>query len=447
MEEELSLFERPLVRAFLIFSVLLIAYFGLSYWIFISEENQQQGFNRMILDAVLCLGGLVLWTIFFSQFILPVRKLGDRLAILDRLMAYFSGFHGPAIFIENGNIRAREDERGKNGPGVLWLDHASAAMLRTATRFTRTIGPGIHFTKKDEYIAATVDLHTLTQNVGPNENENPFTVAKDDENFQNIQARGLETRGMTRDGIQIIAQISITFRIDAAPEEGGTAYGYNHENVRKVITESLVQGSTTDHPIWSPLPAKMAVDVWREYLSRFRLNQLFEIPASKDKTNLQLIGELLKNRMSNNTVEDLDSFGNFTGRTTPSPEARKLQEMGIKIFGVSIKRLILPPEIEERLVNRWTTTWEKNAKKEREQVEQDRRIREEKGQIDAQTQFADIMTSELQTTLPKNKRHAVYLFTHGIAQSVMRNPGLMERMSKNVTRGLAELAHWLKGGQ
>jgi hypothetical protein len=57
------------------------------------------------------------------------------------------------------------------------------------------------------------------------------------------------------------------------------------------------------------------------------------------------------------------------------------------------------------------------------------------------------MTSELQTTLPKNKRHAVYLFTHGIAQSVMRNPSLMERMSKNVTRGLAELAHWLKGGQ
>jgi hypothetical protein len=42
---------------------------------FISEENQQQGLNRMILDAVLCLGGLVLWTIFFSQFILPVRKL------------------------------------------------------------------------------------------------------------------------------------------------------------------------------------------------------------------------------------------------------------------------------------------------------------------------------------------------------------------------------------
>jgi hypothetical protein len=248
-------------------------------------------------------------------------------------MAYFSGFHGPAIFIENGNIRAREDERGKNGPGVLWLDHASAAMLRTATRFTRTIGPGIHFTRKDEYIAATVDLHTLTQSVGPNENENPFTVAKDDENFQNIQARGLETRGMTRDGIQIIAQISITFRIDAAPEEGGTAYGYNHENVRKVITESLVQGSTTDHPIWSPLPAKMAVDVWREYLSRFRLNQLFEIPAGKDKTNLQLIGELLKNRMSNNTVEDLDSFGNFTGRTTPSPKRANYKKWASKSLG------------------------------------------------------------------------------------------------------------------
>jgi hypothetical protein len=48
-------------------------------------------------------------------------------------------------------------------------------------------------------------------------------------------------------------------------------------------------GANTEQPVWNPLPAKMAVDIWREYLSRFRLNQLFEIPPGKDKTNFQLI--------------------------------------------------------------------------------------------------------------------------------------------------------------
>ena len=463
MDEEIRFLDRPLVRAVIKFILMIVAYFALGFY-FSYQQNQvlqnvdipfdQQNaiVNQMrerlfwaeTVDFVLVLGGLIFWTIFFSQFVLPVRKLEDRMAILDRMMAYFSGFHGPAIFIENGNVRARQEEREKKGPGVIWLDHASAAILRTATRFTRTIGPGVHFTSKDEYIAASTDLHILTQSVGPNDNENPFTVSKEDQNYQRIQDSGLETRGMTRDGIQVIAPISVTFRINAEDNEGNTPYGFNAENTRRAISESLVQGAKTDQPVWNPLPAKMAVDVWREYLSRFRLNQLFEIPAGKDKTNLQLIVGLLKDRMSLDAVEELDEFGNFTGGTVRSPESQKLKEMGVKVMGVNVKRLIFPPEIEERMVKQWTTFWEKNAKKERDQIDQDRRLKEEKAQIDGQIEFANIITSEFQNNFPRNKRHAVYLFAHGTSQSVIRNLGLMKKMPKNDTSTLTQLAHWLK---
>ena len=239
---------------------MLIWYFSTSQVIWEKELTSEAW------DIGIFIVGLIFWTIFFSQFILPVQKIRDRLAILDRMMAYFTGFHGPAIFVENGNIRARQDETKKRGPGVIWLDHASAAVLRTATRFTKTVGPGVHFTRWDEYVAATVDLHTLTQNIGPNDNENPFIVKKDDENYQRIQDSGLETRGMTRDGIQVIAPIAITFRIAAETGEGETIYGYNKENIAKVVTESMVQGAKTDQPIWSPMPGKMAADIWREYI-------------------------------------------------------------------------------------------------------------------------------------------------------------------------------------
>ncbi|MDX9992631.1 MAG: hypothetical protein RBS68_11370, partial [Anaerolineales bacterium] len=218
MEEEISFFERPAVRALIVFGLMVIAYVVLGYYFTWEREGQlrrekerksaavgyeveltpeeknnltadsfRREFESEAWDMALLASGLILWTVLFSQFILPVRKIRDRFGILDRMMAYFTGFHGPAIFVENGNIRSRQDETQKHGPGVIWLDHASAAVLRTATRFTRTISPGVHFTSRDEYIAATVDLHILTHTIGPNDHENPFTVAKDDEIYQRIQ--------------------------------------------------------------------------------------------------------------------------------------------------------------------------------------------------------------------------------------------------------------------
>jgi len=440
MEEELGFFEKPFVRALIKFSVLIVVYMLLGFGVL----NQEQGLNRMVFDVALCIGGFVLWTIFFSQFILPVQKVRDRLAVLDRLIAYLTGFHGPAIFIENGNIRARQDEREKKGPGVVWLDHASAAMLRTATRFTRTIGPGVHFTKKDEYLAATVNLHNLIQSLGPNENENPFTVSEKDENYQRIKDSGLETRALTRDGIPVIAQLSVVFRIKSTPGEGNSIYGYNQENVDKVIRESMIKGVKTDEPVWSPLPAKMAVEIWREYLSRFRLNQLFQSPPGDTRTNLQIISELVKDRLSKDTVNDVDEFGNFTGRAIGSKEYKILSGMGVEVLGANIKRVVFQEEIEKQIAESWKSLWEKTAKTEQNQIKQEQRIQEEKGQIEAQIEFANIMTSEIQMP-PRNKREAVYRLTHGISQSVIRNLGLMNKMSKSDTSALTQLARRLKG--
>jgi regulator of protease activity HflC (stomatin/prohibitin superfamily) len=457
MDDQPSFLEKPAVRASIRFALMLVAYFILTAFLLWDESNlnaagstdllrqtQERRLLAETVDFAFLFGGIVFWLIFFSQFILPVRTLEQRLAIIDRMMSYFSGGHGPAIFIENGNVRARQEERQKRGPGVLWLDSASAAILRTATKFTRTIGPGIHFTTKDEYIAASVDLHPLTQGVGPNDNENPFIVEKTDPDYQAIQSRAWETRGMTRDGINVVAALSVTFRIDAAPNEGGSRYGYHAENTRRAITEAIVQGAQTDQPVWNPLPAKMAVDVWREYLARFRLSQLFEIPEGKEKTNLQIIGELVSRRMREDEVDSLDDVGNFTGLAVHSLEAQKMREMGIKVSGVNIKRLIFPKEIEDQLVSSWTTSWEKNAKKERELIDSKRRQAEEKGQVDALLEFANVSTAEFQQTLPRNKVHMLYMFVHGTAQAVIRNAGLIKKMPKTDTALLTEIARWLK---
>jgi hypothetical protein len=230
--------------------------------------------------------------------VLPVRTFRERQKIFDRLLTYLSGRHGPAIFVRDGKqIKGFEEEK-KNGPGLLWLDSASAAVTRTAAKFENTIGPGVHFTKKGESIAGTVDLHTQRQSLGPRDAEIPFASQKEeqsDDEYSQIQKRRLEVSAWTRDGIEVVPNISVVFKIDAQPakdDDGGSRFGYAPEPVRQAITgEGINPGAPSDAPrrkvAWNQLPALIAADLWREYLSKFTLAELFETsqPGPRPKSS------------------------------------------------------------------------------------------------------------------------------------------------------------------
>jgi hypothetical protein len=244
---------------------------------------------------------LILWMAFFAQFVLPVRTFRDRQRIFDRLITYLLGGHGPALFIENGTIKEHSGERLKRGPGVLWLDSASAAVTRTAVAIRDTIGPGVHFLQRFEYIAGTVDLHVQSQQIGPKESDRPFAERKEDqaqEAYDQVQDRRKQVSALTRDGIEVIPNISISFRVKTGfPKEGqpGSRFGYrsgvtkrDKENEAKdkdaikraILGEGInpmaVQESPRRRVAWNEFPGSLAVDVWREYVAKFTLDQLFQ---------------------------------------------------------------------------------------------------------------------------------------------------------------------------
>jgi len=239
-------------------------------------------------DAVLFGFGLLLWLAFFAQFVLPVHTFQERQKIFDRLITYLSGAHGPAIFIENGRIRESAGEKKKKGPGILWLDSASAAVTRTEASFKNTLCPGVHFIEKGESIAGIVDLHIQTQTIGPWETESPFDAKKESqsiEEYKQIQNRRAEVSAWTRDGIEVVPRISVSFKIDAEPVTDpalpGSRFGFDPEAVRKAVTgEGIIPDAPADSPrrrvAWNRLPALIAVDIWREYLAKFTLAELFE---------------------------------------------------------------------------------------------------------------------------------------------------------------------------
>ena len=242
---------------------------------------------------------LILWMAFFSQFVLPVRTTEDRQKVFNRLLTNLFGGHGPAMFVHNGKVIKREGEEKKKGPGVLWLDSASAAVTRTAVRIKQTLGPGVHFIDGGEYIAGTLDLHIQSQTLGPKEDDVLFGEdGKGSEGYQHAQERRKMVSALTRDGIEIIPTISIKFRVDTGypkDNELGSRFGYRTGITRKAkeneekdkdairkailgegINPNVFSEMTRRRVAWNELPASLAVDVWREYAAKFTLDELFK---------------------------------------------------------------------------------------------------------------------------------------------------------------------------
>jgi len=312
--DDIPFYKRPwfYITGWLVF--LVIVYFWQIYQMGGVRANQYTIFKDLFCIFPLF---LLFWMAFFSQFVLPVKTFRDRQKIFDRLLRHLTRSHGPALFIKDGEIKEHSGERLRHGPGVVWLDSASAAVTRTAVAFRHIFGPGVHFTDAYEYIekSGTMDLHIQLQKLGPKDGEKPFTEKKEDqskEQYDDIQNRRKQVSALTRDGIELVPDISITFRLNTGfPQEGepGSRFGYRTgttslakelERQDQAIIARAIFGEAINPNIdpesnlrrvaWNRLPAMLAVEVWREYATKFTLDEFFipsQLPPSLQSKPLQ----------------------------------------------------------------------------------------------------------------------------------------------------------------
>ena len=276
--------QQPAFRA-VIFAVVLAATWAYDFflgdgW---SASLAASGLDIALLSLLL-LGCLL----FYAQFVLPVRTLQDRLRIWGRMLLHARNAHGPTIFVENGRKVERRGESSRSGPGLLWIDTASAAMTRSEAGPKRVLGPGIHFTGSGERIDATFSLHAQTCSIGPAQDEPIFgklAESADEEGrrrFASMQAKRQAVSGLTRDGNEAVPEIRVVFRLDgytAPPGRPGSRFGFLQESVERAARSEGVNVDPVSarrlHVAWNQLPGLIAVDLWREYLAKFTLDELF----------------------------------------------------------------------------------------------------------------------------------------------------------------------------
>lgn len=383
--------------------ITLLGFTGLLIATLLAPGDLRKDLQRLALNLGLCGLGFLFWLVFFSQFLVPATGLRPRLQILMRFLDFISGLHGPALLIENGQIRQRKDIAERKGPGVLLLDTASAALLRTDQKFTRAVGPGLVFTTPSERLAETVDLRIQTQTIGPRPEENPFAPRQPQESeaqFEARQRRGKETLARTRDGFDVAPRIRVLFKIAAQPGEGNTEFGYNPQAVENAV---LGQTINADLPLetperlvrWNELPARLAAEVWRDLVSRFTLDELFPMGSNATQPSaLQKISQEIRERLTKERIRGTDLYGNPSDSEIISREFNLLKSRGIHVLDVQIDDIKIRENVEKHLVTRWKAGWLNQARQEREWIELRRTQEVQKAKTEALQIYAEESTME-----------------------------------------------------
>ncbi len=392
---------------------------------------------------------------FFAQFVLPIQNPKYRQEIHARVKNFETGSRGPALFVKNGRVILHEGEAGKRGAGLIVLDTASALVLRTDTEIRDTVGPGIKFTRGNEYIAGSVDLRAQWQFIGPLATDQPFlnpVPISSPKEYNDIQSRRQQTNGLTRDGFEVSPTISIKFSIkrpvEKAPTESGVTsqYGYDADSVRNAITREVIQlGASENSKVrmeWNKFPAHLVVNIWREYIRKFKLGDLF---TSSGISGLQTIEDMINKRVKQSGVAALDDTGVSTGEWLESLEFKQLQLRGLEIMEVRIHNVLFEPELEKQTIEQWSAEWLKLAKKEENHIKEKEALIETASRDEAGKSFARIASRQFsaKTTLPQqNPFKTLQLLMQPLKEFILSESNANSDMEKEL-RKLDEIWKWL----
>jgi len=263
-----------------------------------------------------------------SQFVLPVRTVKERRAAYERLMAYTSGIHGPIVFVRDGLLVGSVEELRRRGMGAILVDGSSGVVLERGRSYSRAHGPGIVFTDSNERLAATFDLRK--------------------------QSRSHEAAALTKDGIEIKANVSVTFALDpgdqVSPRELQDerdflhqaritpAFPFNPESAFKAYYGFAVNDKQ-ELVKWLDLPLIVATEFFRDQISKNNLDDLF-----RPKDPLASPFSAMQTRL-----------------TDLVQKAQLLKDRGIKVYSVSVGSVEFPTDVTETRLRSWGAHWQKEA--------------------------------------------------------------------------------------
>jgi regulator of protease activity HflC (stomatin/prohibitin superfamily) len=199
------------------------------------------------------------------------------------------------------------------GPGLVSIRAGDVAVTERNGRFFRVLGPGKHRLARFEYVHAVLDLRQQEQRIE-------------------------ELKLVTRDGISVTADVTLTYRISTGGEPATRVkpFPYDEEAIKRVAFDQTVMADKMVST-WESIPVNTTRSTLTNMISKYGLDEILQPTDMAVEPHLVLRNELERRvRLA-------------------------LLDRGIELTGLHIGRLQFPPPVTEQYIKYWQTKWEIQA--------------------------------------------------------------------------------------
>jgi regulator of protease activity HflC (stomatin/prohibitin superfamily) len=224
---------------------------------------------------------------------------------------------GKAVAVTGSTLdetRAKSDVVRVGGPGRIKVRGGEAAVTEINGRFHRVLGPGGHALSRFEYVHALIDLRQQART----ETDIPL---------------------VTRDGIEVGADIHLTYRIDTGgePATPTTPFPFQETAVRAAAYAQTLspQGEVND---WNVLPGRLARAILGKIFAQYQLDDILHLSGQAVEPYVIIQNDLKRQLMP------------------------RLEEKGIELNDVLINRISFPDAVTAQYVQHWQAHWETRAR-------------------------------------------------------------------------------------
>ena len=319
--------------------------------------------------------------IYFAQFLTPIA--GDD-GWWKGLFLIFRAFSAPAP--ENSRTvieeKPKKGQRGRRRKTVTTVVHRNpdepppsfktlrAGILRTfqvfalvqGGKFTGSRGPGFVTLEEKEKVRHVIDLR----------------VQKREEK---------KVRVTTRDGIQIVTQVSVTFRIKQSNRlhTKHTLYPYDHNAIFQISYADAIDDHGDTLP-WQDKIVPHAITLISQEVSKFALNELTRLEGGV--SNIDEINRIVSKEMS-----------------------EKFERRGIEILSAGMSTPTLPKPIQGQFIAAWRAEWQEKINEKFAEGEAQALRRQRQARARAQIEMIDAISRNLNTMKREDDSEMVEILT------------------------------------
>ena len=338
---------------------------------------------------------------FSAVFLLPVMPTDreQREQAGQTLRAYAWGLNRPYYGEEDGELQKVEEGRTRSGgiispqggPGLVLAGSHYAVPLTVGTRDTRVGGNGLVFTGRGERPRPLVDLRP--------------------------QVRPRAIHALTRDGIPVKVNLSVTFQID---RQGAASDGLYPFDPQAVFAAVHAQGVGPEQEVeeeeelgWDQIVVDRAANLVQDAVARTLLDRLLESDEAHGDPPFKTLAAGVKKEL-----------------------AQAMEPHGIQVLGVGLGNFeVEDEEVLKQRAESWRASWGRRRREKKAQGDAEATRLIEEARADAQRQMIAAISEALQQMAGTDSpvpAHVIALRFIDVLEDVAASQPVQELLPENV---------------